>query len=190
MEINQSARKVVIVGDQNVGKTSIIQRLIEHKFNSSVQPTIGTYTHTYSTTTSGGRQVTMKIWDTAGAEQYQALTGVYFRDSQAVIIIFDATKSSSVERVTEWMKKYKEVADDGFIAVAGNKSDLINDLSEAKAQCMEIESEIGLPVTLVSALNGDNITQLFKYVADNICESNLTTKSRLQLNQDESKCSC
>lgn len=168
MNLNAVARKIVIVGDQGVGKTCILQRLIENKFSATSLPTIGTSTQTYVIPTSSGKPVTLAIWDTAGQEQYHALSQVYFRDSQAAIIVYDATKPDALERVLAWIRKYHDVVHSGFVAIAGNKSDLIKDLAEAQARCREIESEAKAEVALVSALTGDGILQLFKYVAENV----------------------
>ena len=171
MNLNSGSRKVVIVGDQGVGKTCLLQRLIEHRFSSTMQPTIGTSTQNYTVQCSNGRSVTLALWDTAGQEQYHSLTQVYFRDSQAAVVVYDARNSNSVDRVIEWIRKYHEIVPDGFVAVAGNKSDLLRDLAEAKTQCLDIEAQVGVKVALVSALNGDGVSQLFKFVAESIADT-------------------
>ncbi|OHT13028.1 small GTP-binding protein [Tritrichomonas foetus] len=190
MNPNQSVRKVVIVGDHNVGKTCIIQRLIERRFNADTHPTIGSSTQTYHTTTTSGKPITMQIWDTAGQEQYQSLSQVYFRNSQAAIVVFDASIPNSVDKVVEWIHKYNEIVPNGFVAVVGNKSDKLRDLAEGKTQCLDIESEIDVPVSLVSALNGDGIDNLFKYVADNIVDTVQPTHAPIVPATGNSGCSC
>ena len=131
----------------------------------------------------------MQIWDTAGQEQYQALSQVYFRDSVAAVVVFDASIPVSSEKVKAWIKKFNEVAPNGFVAVVGNKSDKIKDMAEVKKRCLEIEDEIGMPVSLVSALNSDGIENLFNYVADNIWDTVQST-SPLILQNNSQKCSC
>ena len=190
MNLTSGSKKVVIVGDQGVGKTCILQRLIEHRFSSTSSPTVGTSQQYYTVQCSNGRSVTLALWDTAGQEQYHSLSQVYFRDSQAAVVVYDATKTNSVDRVIDWIRKYHEIVPDGFVAVAGNKSDLLRDLAEAKTQCIDIESEIGEKVALVSALNGDGVTQLFKFVAESISDKNQMTHHPLEPAQPNASGGC
>ena len=191
MNLNEKAKKVVIVGDQGVGKTCILQRLIENRFSSTCQPTVGTSTQAYTVTCSNGHSVTLNLWDTAGQEQYHSLTTVYFRESQAAVVVFDATKPNSVDRVIDWINKYRELVPNGLVAVAGNKSDLLRNLAEAKTQCLDIEAEIGAPVALVSALNGDGVTQLFEYIAEQLSGREYTSPTKLEPSQNpRSGCAC
>lgn len=161
--------KVVLAGDHSVGKTAILQRLIDHKFTDGAQPTICTQLYSHKMTATNGHEVSLQIWDTAGEEQFHSTTKIYFRDSQAAIIVYDASIPNSIERIIYWINLYQEIVHDGFIVIAGNKSDQLTDLAEAKAQCLNIENQLHVSVSLVSALNGDGIDSLFQYVADNIC---------------------
>lgn len=192
MEANPYSKKVVMVGDQSVGKTSIIQRLIENRFNSNTSPTVGSSNHVYNVTTTNGKRLTLNIWDTAGQEQYHSLSQIYFRDSAAAIVVIDGTKPDSVAQVVKWMDKFHEVVPNGFVGVAVNKSDLLPDLAEGKTQCLDIESEIGTSVTLVSAKTGEGVSGLFKNVADNIIDT-IPPGSEIKVNAGQNYnngCSC
>ena len=68
--------KVVLAGDHAVGKTAILQRLIDHKFTDGVQPTICTQLYSYKMTATNGHEVPLQIWDTAGEEQFHSTTKI------------------------------------------------------------------------------------------------------------------
>ena len=163
-------RKVVIIGDQNVGKTCILQRLVENVFNENTEPTISNNTSRYSCTVNG-KEVLLTIWDTAGQEKYRSLTNVYFRDSQAAIIIFDATNTEPLAEIQSWLQSFKAVANQGVVVVAANKSDLVSDQEALKSRCKDLENELGgIPVHIVSAKDGEGVIPLFQFVAEKVSE--------------------
>lgn len=89
--------KVVLVGDTNVGKTSILQRYAKDTFKTDIEPTIGPQFMSrlveIESQDTGGEPAKMKlqIWDTAGQEKYRSVTPIYYRDAAAAICVFDVT---------------------------------------------------------------------------------------------------
>lgn len=185
----RESHKVVLVGDHAVGKTSIIQRLIDHKFNSKVESTIVNMVYTYQIIATNGREVPLQIWDTAGQEKFHSITPIYFRDSQAAIIVYDASDPNPIDSIMKWVQSYHSIIQDGFLVIVGNKSDQITDLPEAKALCLDIENQVHSSVSLVSALNGDGIESVFKFVADNIC-SKAQAVSNPITEENDNNCFC
>lgn len=172
--------KVVIAGDHDVGKTSLLCRLRYNRFSDKVAPTYGTAAYRYSMKNSKGKPVTLVLWDTAGQEQYHGLSKLYFRDSTAAIIVFDVSKPNAVDRVMYWVNMYREVIPDGFFAVAGNKSDLLTDDSLTQEELGMIEAQAGVPVALVSAVTSVGVTEMFQFVTDSVSASkNRQTSLRL-----------
>ena len=87
-DIKARAFKVIIVGPQAVGKSSILFRLSESKFNNNYFSTIGIDFKTYSTTIND-KMYSLQIWDTAGQEKFRALTSTYYKGSQGCVVVFD-----------------------------------------------------------------------------------------------------
>jgi Ras-related protein Rab-1A len=87
-DIKMRAFKVIIVGPQAVGKSSILFRLSEAKFNTAYLSTVGIDFKTYATQV-GDKQYSLQIWDTAGQEKFRSLTSTYYKGSQACICVFD-----------------------------------------------------------------------------------------------------
>ena len=171
MNLSTCQRKVVVIGDQNVGKTCILQRLVDNVFNENTEPTISNNTSKYHCNVNN-KDINLTIWDTAGQEKYRSLTNVYFRDSQAAIVVFDAQNTEPLAEIQSWLASFKSVVGNQcFVVVAANKADLVSDEAALQTRCSELETELGgIPVKIVSAKNGDGIIDLFNLVAEKVSE--------------------
>ena len=108
---NQSAEygfKVVLVGDSAVGKTSVLNRLVENFFKPAFTPTIGIdfKTQVFSI---DNKKVRLQIWDTAGQEKFKSITTSYYRSADAIILFYDTADRKSFEDAENWMKAVEEV---------------------------------------------------------------------------------
>jgi small GTP-binding protein len=123
-DIKARAFKVIIVGPQAVGKSSILFRLSESKFNTAYFSTIGIDFKTYSTQIEG-KTYSLQIWDTAGQEKFRALTSTYYKGSQGCVCVFDLSDEASVERSDYYVNKaLEEGISKECIFFVGNKSDI------------------------------------------------------------------
>jgi len=114
--------KLVLLGDESVGKTSLLQKWIQGSFDTTISPTVGGATSSRQDQVNGVKY-SFQIWDTAGAERYRALTPLYSRDAGAAMIVFDLTRKSSIENVKSWINVLQQHGSIPFILV-GNKEDL------------------------------------------------------------------
>jgi small GTP-binding protein len=114
-------RKVVLLGDTNVGKTSIMMRLCDKDFSDSTVPSIGS-----TFTRIGPAEFPFQIWDTAGQEKYRSLTPIAVRGAEIVILVFDITREPSFESLNDWLDMFVNYAGSSLqkIILTGNKSDL------------------------------------------------------------------
>ena len=97
------AYKVVLIGESGVGKTSIIERYDSNSFKSEVEPTIGAqYKEEYIFFEEFKTEIKLEIWDTAGIEEFRALTRVFYKKTNAIILVYDITKKSSFEKLKEY----------------------------------------------------------------------------------------
>ncbi|CAD8086282.1 unnamed protein product [Paramecium primaurelia] len=154
--------KIVFLGNQSVGKTSIINRFIFDNFTGNEQPTVG-IDFISKTLQVDNKSVRLQLWDTAGQERFRSLIPSYIRDSQAAIICYDITNEKSFQDLQKWIEDVKdERGDEVLIYILGNKIDLEQerqiqtDVAEAKAK------ELGASFSEVSAKSAHNVSEFFK----------------------------
>ena len=93
----------VFIGDQSVGKTSIISRFMYDQFDNHYASTIGIDFVSKSVPVDNGT-VRLQLWDTAGQERFRSLIPSYIRDSQVAVIVFDITSRESFDSTTKWIQ--------------------------------------------------------------------------------------
>ncbi|KAG9132535.1 hypothetical protein Leryth_008448 [Lithospermum erythrorhizon] len=117
--------KLVFLGDQSVGKTSIITRFMYDKFDNTYQATIG-IDFLSKTMYLEDRTVRLQLWDTAGQERFRSLIPSYIRDSSVAVIVFDVASRQTFLNTSKWIEEVRtERGSDVIIVLVGNKTDLV-----------------------------------------------------------------
>jgi small GTP-binding protein len=160
--------KVVMLGCQSVGKTSLVNRLIHHTFGATAS-TVGAVFFS-QTVTVGDVQIKLNIWDTGGSERYRSMAPMYFRDAHAAIIVYDITSVESFNDVAVWLNElYQQGPEAIVIALVGNKSDLHERRTVAKAAVAALAEKEQVAVNMeTSAVTGENVAALFDAVAEKV----------------------
>ena len=162
-ENNLNTKKLVVLGDSNVGKTSIICRYANGFFDSNCSATLGTSFVLKQLPKLNGNNA-FKIWDTAGQERYRSVVPIYLRDTDAILLVFDLTNKNYLESIDVWVKFIHDNADSRVpVFVVGNKLDLAQD-PRAPASAAAALSALGLQAVCTSAKTGQGIDQLFESV--------------------------
>ncbi|KAL6560409.1 Ras-related protein RABH1b [Orobanche gracilis] len=118
--------KLVFLGDQSVGKTSIITRFMYDKFDHTYQATIG-IDFLSKTMYLEDRTVRLQLWDTAGQERFRSLIPSYIRDSSVAVIVFDVASRQSFLNTSKWIEEVRsERGSDVIVVLVGNKTDLVD----------------------------------------------------------------
>lgn len=116
--------KVVVLGGQGVGKTSLVVRYVQGTFLSDTKSTIGASFFTHKMTLDNCR-VKLTIWDTAGQERFRAMAPMYYRGASAALLVYDVTSPSSFEDIQGWVRELrKNINEDICLCVIANKVDL------------------------------------------------------------------
>jgi Ras-related protein Rab-22 len=158
------SHKAILIGEANVGKTSILMRFHHELFLPEIHPTVGASFIVKRVQTEHG-VANLEIWDTAGQELYRSLVPMYCRGADIAIVVFDLTNQATFLALDGWLEEIKQTAPPNCaVIVAGNKADLAPGIS-AQAIVQWAESQT-VTYHAVSALTGDGITDLFKTVAD------------------------
>ncbi|EHK46275.1 hypothetical protein ACHAPE_005718 [Trichoderma viride] len=157
--------KLVFLGEQSVGKTSLITRFMYDSFDNMYQATIG-IDFLSKTMYLEDRTVRLQLWDTAGQERFRSLIPSYIRDSSVAVVVYDISNAKSFQNTKKWIDDVRaERGNDVIIVLVGNKTDL-NDKREVTTQQGEEEAKRqGLRFVETSAKLGHNVQNLFKRIA-------------------------
>jgi small GTP-binding protein len=157
--------KILTLGDTTVGKSSIVLRFSDNKFDDNIFATIGIDFKTKFIKV-GEATVKVLIWDTAGQEKFQNIAKNYYKGANGVLLVYDITSKKSFERVDFWLKELKENnrIEDLFICLVGNKIDLEDKRIISKEKGKEYADANNIHFFEVSAKISKGIGDLFNNV--------------------------
>jgi len=160
-----SKYKLVFLGDQSVGKTSIITRFMYDTFDTSYQPTIG-IDFLSKTMYLDDKTVRLQLWDTAGQERFRSLIPSYIRDSSVAVICYDITNRESFVNTSKWIDEVRaERGKDVILMLCGNKNDMEEQRAVSYEEGEAKAKEFEMMFIETSAKAGSNVKALFRKVA-------------------------
>jgi len=164
------AIKVVIVGNGAVGKSSLIQRYCRGVYTKGYKKTIGVdFLEKHLRISS--EDVRLMLWDTAGQEEFDAITKAYYRGAQACVIAFSTTDRASFEAVKKWKKKVEDECGGGVNAIpmvlVQNKIDLMHQSAVSAEEVDHLARECRMRLYRVSVKEDINVGGLFQHLAEN-----------------------
>merc|ERR1712156_1012764 len=163
--IPRSKYKLVFLGDESVGKTSIITRFMYDHFDDSYQATIG-IDFLSKTMYLEDRVLRLQLWDTAGQERFRSLIPSYIRDSTVAVIVYDVSNANSFHQTSKWIDDVRtERGSDVIIMLVGNKTDLSDKRQVSTEEGERKAKELNVMFIETSAKAGYNVKQLFRRVA-------------------------
>lgn len=156
--------KIILIGDSNTGKTSLINRFIYNSFDPNYMCTIGVDFMMKKVELDNSTIVKLQLWDTAGMEKYRQITANYFRGAQGAIVVFDLTNKESFNMIQKWIDFFYQTANTQFhrtIIVVGNKSDLTEERKVTPEEISKYISTNKFQYYETSAKYGSNVDNLF-----------------------------
>ena len=166
--------KIVLIGNASVGKTCILNRLVNKVFSEDSQPTVGTMFMEYTVEMD---KVTyqMNIWDTAGQERLRAIVPLYYRDADGVMLVYDITRQESLEGLKSWFDDLKTHGQANVCKVIiGNKMDLISQQEVSHSDAQDMADQYNSSLVLASAKSGEGVEAAFKEMLKVIIKRNTT----------------
>ena len=159
--------KVVLIGESGVGKTCIINRFNEGKFDPNIKISISAQFCRKKIDLPNGESVTMDIWDTVGQETFRSITQIFYAHAKVAIIVYDVTNKKTFDEVKNyWYKKIQEIDDkDIIIALVANKYDLYEKRQVSNEEGEEYAKSIKAIFASTSAKNNSGIKTLFENIA-------------------------
>jgi Ras-related protein Rab-14 len=166
--------KYIIIGDMGVGKSCLLHRFTESRFNTDTPHTIGVEFGTRAVN-FGGKKIKLQIWDTAGQEQFRAVTRSYYKGAFGALLVYDCTRRGTFNHLMSWLTDCRIFANPNtVIMLIGNKKDLEEARSVSYEEAKKWADENSLLFIETSAKTGEAVEEGFLKTAEliykNMCE--------------------
>ncbi|NVM03781.1 MAG: GTP-binding protein [Candidatus Helarchaeota archaeon] len=154
--------KAVVIGDGGVGKTSLIVRHVDKKFDEEYKPTLG-FDISLKTIPVEDAKAELLLWDIGGQAIFKEIRESYLEGSHCCFIVFDLTNKESFEHLKDWLTELKRFAGEIPFMIIGNKNDLKDKRKISKEEMEKKAKEIGAVYCFeTSAKTGDGVDDAFK----------------------------
>ena len=152
--------KIIIVGESGVGKSCLLKRAVQNKFDANYQATLG-FEFLLMHFQVNELKIKLQIWDTCGQEMYRSLIQGFYRNTSLALIVYDINNKNTFEAVEPWIKDIRDhIKEEIPLFIVGNKSDLDRNVPLEDAQLYE-KSNRAKYFTECSAKTGYNVKEIF-----------------------------
>jgi Rab family protein len=167
-----------------VGKTAILSKYVKGIFPVAPTPTIAIEFASKIIQIKEGGYIKAQIWDSAGQERYKAIVAGHYRRAAGALIVYDVTKKSTFEHITNWLKNINEMAEKNCITyLIGNKIDLLDSNNNSREVSVEeaqkYAKDNGLKYYETSALTSVRINDCFEDLLQEIYNERRKIKGKL-----------
>ena len=191
--------QIIIIGESQVGKTSILYQYTQNKFSTQYLATVGVE-YFVKEELINNKHIRVKIWDTAGQEQYKSITKSFYKNSDGIVIVYDVHDKKSFEKVQDWVQSLNEYTDSSKqipVILVGNKIDLEREVSTEEGE--KLAESFKLPFFESSAKENKGITEFMHKIITDVLNvvGQSTTQKGIGLNDvqqttsgEEGGCAC
>ena len=159
-----------MIGDSGVGKSCILLRFADDKFNENFYATIGV-DFRFKNVMVDDKSVKLQIWDTAGQERFKTITSAYYRGADGIIIVYDITDRNSFAHIKDWLDDVNKYTDDNPLKIiVGNKIDLIKDKQINNNDMKTMTAQTGIEIIECSAKDSIKINDLMEIMTKKLIE--------------------
>lgn len=157
--------KVIVVGNGQVGKTSMITRFAKGIFTNEYKKTIGVdFLEKTLHLSTIGEEVTYMLWDTAGQEEYAEITRNYYKGAGAAILAFSTTDRPSFDAIENWHDKVRNECGNIVIVLVQNKVDLMDDAAMEAREVEFLAKKLKLKLYRTCVKDDLNVSEVFQHL--------------------------
>jgi len=165
--------KLILTGNYEVGKTSLITRFVENRFKEGYHSTVGVDITKKTIDLAENTKISFAIWDIGGQiTQMTPYRKRFYGGANAAFIVIDRTRRESLKSIQKWHGELtKYVGKDLNIILVGNKSDLEENIAITEVEIKNVANQNNFHYILTSAKTGENVNDSFLYIAYRFLES-------------------
>ena len=179
MKEDELIYKVILIGDQNVGKTSIIQKLVTKYFNKKYNSTIG-FDIFYYRVKINDKIIKLNIWDTCGMKDFFSCTKNIFTDVALAIIAYSIDSRDSFDHLEGWINTLKANSSPNVLKfIVGNKCDLVDEREVQKDEGEKLKNDNNYNFFIETSAKDDKfVTELFDNALVQLYELNILMEQK------------
>jgi len=168
-------KKICLLGDGSVGKTSLIRKFVYDKFDDSYITTVGvkvTKKVLEMDDQWGGTELTLLIWDVLGQKGYQRVQSSSYAGAEGALMVCDITRKETLQSLKDyWIPNFREVAGDAPLVMLVNKVDLEDQAQIERYDADDEAREMGLKLLFTSAKTGQGVEEAFKAMGESLAQA-------------------
>jgi small GTP-binding protein len=165
--------KVIILGDNGVGKTSLMNKYVDDKSPEAYNPTIGVDFRARIIDNEHNQRIKLHLWDTAGQESFRSIIQSYYRSVGGAIIVYDVTDTRSFSNVRYWIAELRRLNENACpvpILLLGNKIDRGDRRQVTETEAAQFAKDYEILYEEISVLDNINLDgslmQLWNKISD------------------------
>ena len=168
MKPKRAVKKICILGDPAVGKTSLVGRFVLEQFGEEYVSTIGARVCEKEVRLDECETkdlVQLVIWDIAGQSQFTSVTPGFYRGAEGALIVCDPTRRETLRNLFSWDHRFREAAAGHNMIILFNKSDLAPKWEVSREEAAQVAKQLNCPCVFTSAKTGENVETAFAALA-------------------------
>ena len=165
--VTRVSKKICLLGDFAVGKTSLVRRFVHNLFDDKYISTIGVKVSRKMVTVSRGDEIVhlgMMLWDLAGSDEFSRLRASYLRGATGAVLVCDLTRPETLDSLRTYVNDLARINPDTQFILAANKRDLTDQQQILPAQVEAVAATLNAPHYLTSAKTGDEVEAIFRHL--------------------------
>jgi small GTP-binding protein len=159
------SKKVCLLGDFAVGKTSLVRRFVYNRFDDKYLSTIGVKVSRKTVSVPHNNQIvplTLMLWDLAGSEEFSAMRASYLRGAAGGILVCDLTRPETLNNLFSYVEDLLRLNPAARLILAANKQDLADQHFLSETEVADVADQLDTTYYLTSAKTGTDVETLFR----------------------------
>jgi len=173
------AKKVCLLGDYAVGKTSLVRRFVYNLFDDKYISTIGVKVSRKILLTRRDGQIVelaLMLWDLAGSEEIDQVRVSYLRGAEGAVLVCDITRPETLFSLQRYAGELRSTNPEVRLVLTANKCDLLTPNMAGNRGFLDLQqvetfaADLGVPYYLTSAKGGDAVESMFRHLGQALVE--------------------